>query len=50
MIKAWTGAYSEFAVETLFKTDESAIDTHTDFLSHFMFGWDDAVPDRIFDS
>ena len=39
-----------FAVERFFKTRECVIATKTDFRPHFMLHWNDAVPDRIFNS
>ena len=46
---AWTGAHCVFAVE-MFKTGESVIAMQRVFLAHFMLHWNDAVPDKIFNS
>ena len=43
---AWTCAHRVFAVETFFKTSESAIATQRAFFAHFALRLNDVVPDR----
>ena len=45
-ILGWTGAHGAFAVETLFKTDESVIATQRIFRAHFMLRQNYVVLDR----